>query len=261
MDVTIDFDTLPDGTPLRGGDYVQAEYDRAHGVWLSASGGFLNIPIPLLLDTSDTGSSDFDVSLGSPNEQCSPSGPGVGSAGEPDAPGENCEPQGNVLVNQRQSGDNDDVTSTIRFDFASKVQSVHQIGLMNIGLNGASIRISYMDESGEQTETMTVAGLGKNSVQTVPINTEKVSRLFVDMTGLGAVTFVDICVGSDAPTPAPSPLPPFSAMPFAMVVPPPGAFQVLIDTAAAASTRDPAGEDLARTSVSPAPSSAPSRGP
>jgi len=100
--VILDFDTYPDGTPLPGGKYVEKEW-AAYGLTLSATGGFLDFP--RLFDTSDIGNPNFgDADLGSPNERCTPSGPGVGEGGEPGEPGENCVPQGNVLIIQEDNG-------------------------------------------------------------------------------------------------------------------------------------------------------------
>jgi hypothetical protein len=44
---------------------------------------------------------DFD--LGSPNENCRPAGPGIGSGGRPNSRFPNCNPQGNMLILQNPS--------------------------------------------------------------------------------------------------------------------------------------------------------------
>jgi hypothetical protein len=55
-----------------------------------------------VFDSSNIASADpsDDPDLGSPNQYCTPSGPGVGNGGKPDAPFSNCEPQGNLLIIQ-----------------------------------------------------------------------------------------------------------------------------------------------------------------
>lgn len=90
---TIDFDELPSGEPLQAGRYVRSEWLDAYGLKLSASGGFIDFP--RIFDTSDN-----DPGLGSPNESCSPPGPGKGEGGAFEQPGENCIPQGNALIVQ-----------------------------------------------------------------------------------------------------------------------------------------------------------------
>lgn len=88
-------------------EYVQNQY-AAYGLTLSATGGFGGKP--RIFDTSNPGSSeDGDPDLGSPNEACHPSGPGVGAGGSPgNHPGENCEAQGNGLIVEEDGVGNPD---------------------------------------------------------------------------------------------------------------------------------------------------------
>ena len=209
--VTIDFDTYPDGTPTLNGEYVSTEWFDSYGVILSASGGYLDIP--RLLNTSD---SSVENDLGSPNKKCTPPGPGSGEGGEPGMPGENCVPQGNVLIIQESNSEIPDDNrdgGNITFDFSPNADIVYSIGLMDIGGTNTAIKVVHEDRFGTQNETtIIVIGLGNNAVQTVPINIENVSELTVNLAGSGAVTFISYCFiaggGSRPPTlltPMPNP--------------------------------------------------------
>jgi hypothetical protein len=165
--VTVDFDALPDGTTLPGGLYVHKEWFDAYGLTLWASGGLKNYP--RLFNTSDVGSNgNGDPDLGAPNKRCSPPGPGEGEGGEPDMPGANCEPQGNVLIVQEDNGsparpDDSGRGGTITFTFSPLARSVVDIGLMDIDEPGTTIDVTYVDASGlERTSSFNVTGLGAN---------------------------------------------------------------------------------------------------
>ena len=180
--VTIDFEAMPDGTPLLGGAYLKDEYFQAYGLVLSASGGFSKKPC--LFNTSDIQDSD----LGSPNQQCTPPGPGVGKGGEPDMPGANCKPQHNVLIIQQDDEEQPVANQhggSLVFTFTEKV-TLNEIGLMDIGKVGTNITA----EIGDATQNFPVIGLGNNAVQTETIHLPRVSKLSVHFMGRSAVTFV-----------------------------------------------------------------------
>ena len=207
MNATINFDDLPDGTPLPGGAYVSTEWLSAYGVKLSASGGFSDLP--RLFNTSDVGDQELgDPDLGSPNEKCSPPGPGVGVGGEPGMPGENCVPQGNVLIIQEadteQPDDNVD-GGTITFEFVSTADTVYEIGLMDIDYR-SNIEVVYEDENGDEvTATIKIPLTGDNGVTAIAINYDNVSELRLNLSRSGAVTFISFCYKPDTPAPAPTP--------------------------------------------------------
>jgi hypothetical protein len=129
------------GTAIPGGTYVQDQWLAAYGLLLSACGGFGDAP--RLFNTSDIGDELIgDSDLGSPNQFCSPSGPGVGAGGKPDQPGENCVPQGNVLIIQEEDTEQPDDSEDgccITFDFINKVEYVYEIGLMDIDTRPPSV--------------------------------------------------------------------------------------------------------------------------
>jgi len=191
----IDFDALPDGTPLAGGEYLGTEWLEEYGLTLSASGGFSDKP--RLFDTANPGDEKIgDIDLGSPNEKCAGGGPGVGVGGEPGEPGENCVPQGNVLIIQesdtRQPDDNVD-GGTITFDFSSEVDVVNEIGLMDIDYAG-TIEVDYLDSKGNaSTKTFELALFGDNALQVVEIGVERVTQIRFNLTRSGAVTYLSFC--------------------------------------------------------------------
>ena len=80
-----------------------------------------------------------DPDLGSPNEMCSPAGPGTGEGGEPGEPVRNCEPLGNVLIIQEVNDCPDDIPDdagdggVLTLDFAeSRAVYVKELGLLDI---------------------------------------------------------------------------------------------------------------------------------
>ena len=198
-DVVIDFESLPNGLKILGGTYLWNEYSRDYGVTLSTSGGFLTFP--RLFNTSVANDTEFDDGhLGSPNENCDPAGPGVGVGGDPGAQGANCDRQGNVLIIQ-DNNDNrirprDSKTGgVISFSFDSRVKSVNEIGLMSINKNGTTVKVAYVTSTGKKVpKVIDVNERGKNSIQTIPIDRERVFNLDVNLAGQGAVTFISLCV-------------------------------------------------------------------
>lgn len=105
--VKVDFDDLTRG------EYVSNQY-ATYGLILSATGGYG--VVPRAFDTSKPGTAeDGDPDLGSPHILCNPSGPGIGSGGRPGSPGENCVPQGNVLIIEEDGvGDNPDDNQVLK---------------------------------------------------------------------------------------------------------------------------------------------------
>jgi hypothetical protein len=99
----IDFNSLPDGKKLVGGDYLHEQFEPFYGLTFSASRGLLNVPC--LFDTAKVGTAAFgNPDLGSPNQNCVEGGPSMGNGGAPgpngNNPYQNCNYLGNVLVIQ-----------------------------------------------------------------------------------------------------------------------------------------------------------------
>ena len=190
-------------TPIPRGTYVGNEWLEAYGLKLAASGGLGELP--RIFDTANPGSNRYgDPDLGSPNEKCTPSGPGTGIGGEPGAPGENCDPLGNVLIiqenNKKPEIPDDNVDGgMIRFIFTEPLEYVYEMGLIDIDYESSITVFS-------KTETKTIQindSLGDNAVQAVPINMANVLEIKLTLSRSGAVTFLSFCYPS-VPAPTPS---------------------------------------------------------
>jgi hypothetical protein len=108
------------------------------GVTVSAMEGALLRQINVFNSSDIRGRNDsYNPDLGSPNEMCTPSGPGIGHGGTPGGPFSNCEPQGNLLVIQNpnivnQSEPNDSpFGGCLKFDFDTEVDMIN-MGLLDV---------------------------------------------------------------------------------------------------------------------------------
>jgi len=196
-EVIIDFEHLADGTKILGGSYLWNEYNERYGIVLEATGGFLSFP--RLFNTTNVDGEE-DEHLGSPNEACDPEGPGRGIGGEPGSPASNCVPLGNVLIIQNEEdtdrpndSESGGVISFLIDD--SRVESVKEIGLMSIAVIGTTIKVAYITSTGKKApKVIDVDPYGENSVQTIPIDREKVFQVDVNLAGPGAVTHFTMCI-------------------------------------------------------------------
>jgi glucose/arabinose dehydrogenase len=175
--------------------YVDDEW-KEFGLTLSSLGGYGTRP--RLFDTASIGNEDHgDADLGSPNQRCTPSGPGKGEGGEPDAPGANCKYLGNVLIIQE---DNDDLSipddsgagGTIIFHFSREGQTVYDIGLLDID-EKTTLKVKYRTGNGLKAKRINVPLLGNNSYQKVDINTQDVVQIKVVATRSAAVSSITFC--------------------------------------------------------------------
>jgi hypothetical protein len=184
--VVVDFDTLPDGTPLAGGTYLEEDWFAEYGLKIPKRITFdqaVMRPIELrLFNTSDVGDGVYgDPDLGSPNSRCSNPGPGRGSGGKPGKKGENCKQQGNVLIIQEQNGDktihpdDDDRGGPIEFQFTPPAAEFYEIGLMDIDEWGTRVVYYYSANSFPLAVNHLVEGLGNNAVQVERIDKANVS--------------------------------------------------------------------------------------
>ena len=108
----------------------------------------------------------------------------------------------------------------ITFAFTSQVQYVSSIGFLNVGNSDTVVTVT----TSEAETTMRVPNIGKNSVQTLLIETEFVSTLKITLGGLSAITFIEFCYNPEtaapnfvgppaAPTPVVTPTVPTPALP------------------------------------------------
>lgn len=161
----MDGNKYANGTALAGGMYVENEW-TSFGFQLSSTGGLGKKP--RLFDTVNPGTFRYgDPDLSTPNERCPGGGPGIGEGGEPDAPGANCNPLGNVLIIQERNKPpdvpDDNVNGgMIKFDFTLRANYVYDIGLLDIDYK-TTIRVIYECEIGTtETKSIQVPILGDN---------------------------------------------------------------------------------------------------
>ena len=116
-----------------------------------------------------------------PIRHARPPGPGSGIGGEPGAPGENCNPLGNVLIIQEPGAacpdDNVD-GGMIIFDWAETPATVvDEIALLDVDYE-TKLTILYMTPNGNMSvKTIVVPQLGDNSYQVVKIDTPNVKQI------------------------------------------------------------------------------------
>ncbi len=154
----------------------------------------VNHPL-MIFDSSNPTGGDFD--LGTPNEDFS--GPGVGSDGESGEPGENSIPLGNILIisDDGNSGNPNDFSGggLFRFDFDFLVR-VDTIIIIDVEPDEMMV-VTMFDSLGGVLSTFDVGGLGNNSYQELPINTDNVKRFLIEFVGSGSVGEVRYSICSD----------------------------------------------------------------
>lgn len=177
------------------GQDVSTAYQASYGLTISAStlaSAYSSIPAtPVIFDSS---SPVCNPELGTPNDQCTPPGSGVGSGGTPGQPGENCASQGNVLVVQDSS-----VSSTcaapnggvLTFDFANPV-GILDVGLLNVP-SDQKAKVEVSCPAGE-SYGKTVTGLGANGAINVSVMKGNVVQMVVTFPSASAVTYIDLCL-------------------------------------------------------------------
>eukprot|EP00545_Synedropsis_sp_CCMP1620_P006852 CAMPEP_0119014086 /NCGR_PEP_ID=MMETSP1176-20130426/9344_1 /TAXON_ID=265551 /ORGANISM="Synedropsis recta cf, Strain CCMP1620" /LENGTH=699 /DNA_ID=CAMNT_0006967225 /DNA_START=59 /DNA_END=2158 /DNA_ORIENTATION=- len=200
--VSVDFDTLPDGTPIERGAYISDEWKDAYGLTITVEGNDELAYTPTKPGTNlkqgrifDSSIPERDWDMGSPNEACDNAGPGVGAGGSPGSnPYENCVPQGNLLIIQedeitKPNGNTHGGEFRFAFDRPAKVDT---LGLMDVSSTGyGEIKIFFSDGT---SKTKKIDKTGRNSVQNVEINEVDVIQVIVYMYEDAAVTKIDFCV-------------------------------------------------------------------
>jgi hypothetical protein len=194
---TLGFDTDSVNKKLNDGDYVPTNcWEAQYGMRVSvenANGGYAPSQKARIFDSAKA---NGDAHLGSPNDKCPGGGPGNGSGGEPGKLGENCIPQGNVLIIQESNRSTPKANSkggTLLFSFDSPTRVGH-IGVIDIERGAGWLEIQTTDYVNSK---VTFTGQGSNGVQIVPVS-EVVRQIKVVMVGGGAVTEVGIFTPSTA---------------------------------------------------------------
>lgn len=202
--INLDFNTFPDGTPVKRGEYIGTQY-LAYGLTFNATGGYGSLP--RIFDTSEVGNVKFgDADLGTPNSRCPQGGPGVGLGGIPGAEGENCEFLGNVLIVQEANADvsiPDDSGDggVIFFDFTTPARYIYDMRFIDIDY-ASSITVYYLTESGDLAEKfINLDLLGDNAVSKATVNTANVKHLKVTFERSGAISDITFIPGTSSPAP------------------------------------------------------------
>ena len=154
-----------------------------------------------ILDTSDP---QLELGLGSPNQSCG--GPGSGSAGAVGMDGENCAPQGNVMVIQENDNEIPDAADdggsllfTVDPDAKYRLNSV---GFLDMP-QGMNIDITTTNRYNGQSQVTTFVGAGPNAFQEVALLDIPIrwhSKFSIDMAGAGGISWFKFCVPEGAPT-------------------------------------------------------------
>jgi hypothetical protein len=173
-----DFSSTPAGTIVRGDTPQGNVADGAAYTNFTILDVVNNSGPQSLMVFDSSNPSGGDPDLGTPNETCTPPGPGVGVGGEVGQPGENCEAMGNILVIAENLTDtnNDDIVDSpdddrdggrITIEFAAGVAPV-SITLIDIDQETASVHAS----NDTLMVTVDASDLGDNSVQKLDISGE-----------------------------------------------------------------------------------------
>jgi hypothetical protein len=189
--VVIDFNTDGKGNKLTNKNYVRDEWHSAFGMKVTvedAKGGYAPLKKARIFDSSKPTGYDWD--LGTPNHKCPGGGPGIGIGGEPGKPGENCIPQGNLLIVQESNkydADDNLYGGVIAFTFDSPTRIGH-LGILDMEYGRSWLEILTVDD---RTLKLNFTGFGENSAQLIHVDF-LVKRMKVVMTEAGAVTEIGI---------------------------------------------------------------------
>jgi hypothetical protein len=166
----IDFSVDGNGNKLTNKNYVKDEWRAKYGMQVTveaANGGYAPDGKARIFDSSNPTGNDWD--LGTPNEKCPGGGPGKGTGGEPGKRGENCIPEGNLIIiqesNKAEADDNGD-GGVMAFSFDSPTRIGH-IGIIDnkSGLN--SLEVLTADG---KTSVLQFMSYGDNSAQLLHVD-------------------------------------------------------------------------------------------
>ena len=188
--MVIDFNTNGKGEKLTQ-SWVRDEWHSAFGMRVTVeatNGGYAPFKKVRVFNSSKPTGLDFD--LGTPNQKCPGGGPGIGIGGEPNQPGENCIPQGNVLIVQEantNTADDNRYGGEIAFTFDSPTRVGH-LGILDIDEGSSWLEVLTADM---KTMRLDFTAFGDNSAQLIHVD-QLVRRLKVVLKGSGAVTEIGI---------------------------------------------------------------------
>ena len=156
-----------------------------------------------IFDTSDP-KPDFD--LGSPNSMCPTPGPGLGEAGQPGMPGENCVPQGNVMIVQRREKlrpDDAEGGGSLVFTLDPSTKwRLLSFGILDI-MEDVQVNVFTKKRYNNEDDMNFFNGFGPNSYQEVvldiPIRWH--SEIRIELPSDGGLSWLKFCQPERKPTP------------------------------------------------------------
>ena len=190
---TITFETDAQGNALSAGTKIDSQW-AGWGINIS-SNNQSNRPANLY-NTAVLGN---DPDLGAPNQGFS--GIGEGDGGAPGTPGENANPQGLVLIINKDnnvSSPNDFAgggTLTFTFDIPLRLDEISILDTDTTKFDGI-VRAYDAKTGGSLLSSAPIYGYGNNSFQNVPINATDVQRLEVQLQSSGSVPMINFCAES-----------------------------------------------------------------
>ena len=118
-----------------------------------------------------------------------------GEGGKPGKAGENCKPQGNVVIliqeTDKEEVDDNGSGGTLKFTFQSPA-TVRTMTLMDIDTPGeAVLEINKVD--GSTIRLLDVCGSGDNSVDEIELNDGDIASIVVEFRRSGAVSEICFC--------------------------------------------------------------------
>ncbi len=194
----IDFNSVPAGTVIAGdapgGGFVPGNTYFSEFTLTATNNG--SGPNSLLIfDSAAPTGGDWD--LGSPNALCGGGGPGVGSGGQPGAPGENCSGQGHLLIIAANVTDalptdglvdqpNDEGGGGLmNFDFTTPVM-IQSAAFLDLD-DGEYVNISFYYQN-NLAGTKYVPGIGDNSYQDIDLSLyEIIDRMEIEFASSGSL--------------------------------------------------------------------------
>ena len=172
----IDFETDAAGNPLGAGARITTQYASA-GVIVGAVNPHKTHNVAMVFDSSNPTGGDNDLRT---------PGSGIG----------NNSALGNILIisedNDASDPDDEARGGQIYFDYASPVR-VDELVIVDIDSTSNGGFVEVFDANGASLGTVAIVPLGDNSVQTVTVGIENVSRLEVNFVSSAAVGEVVYC--------------------------------------------------------------------
>ena len=147
---------------------------------------------------------DFD--LGSPNRGCPDPGPGLGEAGTPGMIGENCVPQGNLLIIQRREklrADDAEAGGKLVFSLDPSTKwRLLSFGILDI-MKDAQVNVFTKKRYNNEDDMNFFFGLGPNGFQEVVLDVpiRYHSEIRFELPGDGGLSWMKFCQPERKPTP------------------------------------------------------------